>query len=131
MIFICKGDFMSYKNEVKEKYGNTNEYKEYAEKTKDYSNDKFENLSKEMDLIFKEFSILLLNQIKANSAEALELVKKLQSFITNNYYNCSNDILYGLGQMYVMDERFKNNIDKHSDGTANYVYNAIKNYCNK
>lgn len=33
--------------------------------------------------------------------------------------------------MYVCDERFKKNIDKHTDGTAEFVSNAIKIYCSK
>ena len=63
--------------------------------------------------------------------KAQNLVKKLQNHITENYYTCTNEILFGLGQMYVADERFKNNIDKHADGTAAYVKDAIIHYCNK
>ena len=57
------------------------------------------------------------------------LVKKLQDFITKNYYLCTNDILLGLGQMYVVDERFASNIDKNGEGTALFVFEAIKFYC--
>ena len=56
-------------------------------------------------------------------------MKKWQDFITENYYTCTNDILVGLGEMYVADERFKDNIDKHGDGTAQFMNNAIKVYC--
>ena len=31
--------------------------------------------------------------------------------------------------MYVFDERFKNNIDKNGDGTAEFVCEAIEIYC--
>jgi hypothetical protein len=37
----------------------------------------------------------------------------------------------GLGQMYVADERFKNNIDKHASGTAAFICEAIEVYCKK
>ena len=57
-----------------------------------------------------------------------DLVKKLQNHITENYYKCTKEILFRLGQMYVADERFKNNIDKHSDGTAAFVCDAIQVY---
>jgi hypothetical protein len=33
--------------------------------------------------------------------------------------------------MYVADERFKNNIDKHSPGTAEFVSESIATYCKK
>lgn len=48
-----------------------------------------------------------------------------------DFYHCTDDILAGLGQMYVCDERFKNNIDSHGEGTAEFVAEAIKIYCKK
>lgn len=54
------------------------------------------------------------------------LFKKLQNFITENYYTCTDEILKGLGEMYVFDERFKNNIDKAGGiGTAEFTSKAI------
>ena len=80
--------------------------------------------------IFKEFGKI--SDEKPESAEAQELVKKLQSFITENYYNCTDEILSGLGQMYVFDERFTENIDKAGGkGTAEFVSKAIGAHCGK
>ena len=59
------------------------------------------------------------------------LVQKLQNHITENYYTCTKGILSGLGQMYVADERFKSNIDKHADGTAEFISEAIAVYSQK
>lgn len=120
-----------YIDEVKEKWGNTEAYKEQIVKTKDYSKEKFEALGLEMNNIFAEFALCKTNGNDVNSVEIQNLVKKLQNHITENYYNCTNDILAGLGQMYVMDERFKNNIDKNGEGTAEYVSKAIALYCKK
>ena len=61
-----------------------------------------------------------------DSETAQRLVKKLQDYITTNFYHCTDDILAGLGQMYICDERFKNNIDKNGEGTAEFVSEAIK-----
>lgn len=58
-----------------------------------------------------------------------QLVKKWQDFITDNFYVCTNEILSGLGEMYIADERFKANIDKHGDGTAQFMCDSIKAYC--
>lgn len=55
---------------------------------------------------------------------------KLQVYITENYYTCTDEILAGLGKMYVADERFKNNIDKYGNGTAVFAADAIATYCN-
>lgn len=67
----------------------------------------------------------------ADSAEAPHLVKQLQYHITQNYSNCTNQIPVGPGKMYVAVERFKNNIDKHADSTAQFICNAIEVHCRK
>ena len=118
-------------NEVKDRWKETEAYKEHIEKTKNYSKDKWNNLSDQMNEIFKEFSICIKNGKATNDDEVQQLVKKLQDFITQNYYNCTNEILRGLGQMYVEDERFRNNINKNGDGTAEFVSEAIKLYCKR
>lgn len=120
-----------YIDEVKEKWGNTEAYKEEVLKTKDYSKEKFDNLEIEMNNIFAEFASCMNDGNDVNEEVVQSLVKKLQNHITENYYNCTNDILAGLGQMYVMDERLKNNIDKYAEGTAEFVSNAIALYCKK
>ena len=121
----------NYKVEAQEKWGKTDTYKEYSEKTKDYSKEKWNNILDEMNDIFIEFANYMKNGDKPNSLEVQDLVEKLQVHISENYYLCTNEILLGLGQMYVMDERFKNNINKCAEGTAEFVYEAIKIYCKK
>ena len=123
--------FEKHKAEAKEKWGKTDAYKEHAEKTKDYSKDKWSNLADDMNDIMAEFALCMKNGNDADSDAAQELVKALQNHITENYYNCTNPILAGLGMMYVGDERFKNNIDKHGDGTAQFICDAITIYCSK
>lgn len=124
-------EFEKYKTEAKERWGRTDAYKEHAEKTKGYSQDKWKSLSDGMNDIFAEFSNCMKNGAKTCSNEALCLVKKLQDHITENFYICTNEILAGLGQMYLLDERFKNNIDKHGGGTAEFISNAIGAYCQR
>ena len=123
--------FETYKAEAKEKWGKTDAYKEHSEKTKNYSKDKWNNLADDMNDIMAEFAVCMKNGNEADSDAAQSLVKTLQNHITANYYNCTNPILAGLGMMYVGDERFKNNIDKHGDGTAQFICDAITIYCSK
>ena len=52
----------------------------------------------------------------------------MQNFITANYYTCTDEILAGLGKMYVADERFRKNIDKYGDETAEFASEAIALY---
>ena len=122
-------DFEKYKDEAKEKWGRTEAYKEHGEKTKGYSKDKWNNLADRMNDIMADFSICMKNGEEPASDAAQSLVKELQKHICDNYYNCTNEILAGLGQMYVADERFKKNIDKNGDGTAQFICEAIKAYC--
>ena len=85
--------FENYNQEIENKWGNTKEYKEYLEKTKNYSKDKFEILSKKMDNIFESFANYMKNGYSESSNEVLNLVNVLKNFITDNYYLCTNDIL--------------------------------------
>ena len=119
-------EYESYKAEVKEKWGNTEAYKEHQEKTKGYTDEKFDALSDGMDKIFEDFSVCLKNGRHPEDKEVQLLVKKLQQFITDNFYKCTDEILVGLSQMYVYDERFKKNIDKHAEGTAEFVKSAVE-----
>ena len=124
-------EFENYKREAKEKWGETDAYKEHAQRTKNYSNQKWNDLAAGMDHIMAEFALCMRKDETPDSAAVQNLVKLLQNHITENYYLCTHEILAGLGQMYVADERFKNNIDKHADGTAAFICEAIEVYCRK
>ena len=117
-----------YKAEAQEKWGRTDAYQEHAEKTKNYSKDKWNALAEGMDAIMAEFA-LSMKTSAPDSPEAQSLVRKLQEHITENYYRCTKEILFGLGQMYVADDRFRSNIDKHGDGTAAFIRDAVTAYC--
>ena len=120
-----------YEDEAKQRWGATDAYKESQSKTAGYSKDKWNDVLAGMNGIFVEFAECKKCGDSAGNDMVQRLVKKLQDYITANFYHCTNDILAGLGQMYVCDERFKNNIDSHSEGTAELVSEAIKIYCEK
>ena len=119
-----------YEQEARDKWGGTDAYKEYEQKTAGYSKSNWDQVIEGMEAIFARFALCMKQEMKTDADEVQELVKELQDFITGNYYHCTNEILAGLGQMYVADERFKNNIDKHASGTAKFVSEAIKEFCN-
>ena len=122
-------EFEKYKDEAKERWGGTEAYKEYSEKTKDYSAEKQNSLADSMDAIMEDFSRYMKEGYSPAYNEVQSLVGTLQKHITESYYTCTKEILFGLGQMYVCDERFKDNIDKHGKGTADYICSAITDYC--
>ena len=114
--------------EVKERWGETQAYAEFRDKTKDYSKERFADINTGLEYIFRDFAELMQSGAEPSADDAQELVKKLQGYITEHYYTCTDEILAGLGQMYVADERFKENIDKYADGTAEFVSEVIKMY---
>ena len=121
----------SYENEARERYGNTAAYREHEQKTKNYSKENWTEANDGMMAIFAEFAECKNSGASADSAETQALVAKLQAHITANYYTCTDEILAGLGQMYVADERFKKNIDKYGEGTAEFAADAIATYTKK
>ena len=121
----------NYETEARERYGNTAAYREHEQKTKNYTKEKWAEANDGLMAIFAEFAALKNSGASADSAEAQALVAKLQAHITENYYTCNDEILAGLGKMYVCDERFKKNIDKYGDGTAEFASEGIRIYVEK
>lgn len=122
-------DHSEFEKEAKEKWGHTQAYKEYEEKQ--YSQQTQDALVDKMDLIMAEFASCMKSGEAPDSQRAQALVKMLQDHITENYYHCTKGILAGLGQMYVADDRFQRNIDKHANGTAAYIRDTLAVYCSK
>ena len=119
----------NYETEARSRWGNTDAYREHEQKTKNYTKEKWAEANDGLMAIFAEFAALKNNGVAADSAEAQALVAGLQAYITENYYTCTDEILAGLGRMYVADERFKKNIDKYGEGTAEFAADAIAVYC--
>jgi len=115
--------------EIRSRWGNTDAYREHEQKTKNYTKEKWAEANEGLMAIFAEFAACKQSGVDANSNEAQALVSKLQSHITTNYYTCTDEILAGLGKMYIADERFKKNIDKYGDGTAEFASKAITAFC--
>ena len=115
--------------EARERYGGTAAYREHKQKTKNYTKEKWAEANDGLMAIFAEFAACKDSGPSADSAEAQALVAKLQAHITANYYTCTNEILAGLGKMYVADDRFKKNINKYGEGTAEFASEAIAVYC--
>ena len=120
-----------FETEVHERWGNTDAYREHEKKTKNYTKEKWADANDGLMAIFAEFTMCKNSGASADSAEAQALVAKLQTHITENYYTCTDEILAGLGKIYVADERFKKNIDKCGEGTAEFAADGIRIYVEK
>ena len=118
-----------YKIESRSRWGNTDAYREHEKKTKNYTKEKWVEVNDGLMAIFAEFAECKNREYDVNLPEVQSLVGKLQDYITQNYYTCTNEILAGLGKMYVADERFKKNIDKYGAGTAEFASESIALFC--
>ena len=118
----------NYSTEIRERWGATDAYCEHEQKTKNYTKEKWAEVNDGLMAIFAEFAACKNNGVSADSPEAQALVAKLQTHSTANYYTCTDEILTGLGKMYVADERFKKNIDKYGEGTAEFTAEGIRIY---
>ena len=121
----------NYDVEVKQRWGETDACKEYAEKTAGYTKDKWQQVNDGLNAVVAKVAECMNNGHATDSPEAQVLVKELQTHITENYYTCTNEILADLGKMYVTDERFKKNIDKYGEGTAEFVAVSIAKHSRK
>ncbi|MGT2785172.1 MerR family transcriptional regulator [Streptococcus merionis] len=127
MTFIAydKSELESFQAEAKERWGKTAAYQAFEEKISD---DQFVNMQSQMGDIMADFGKL--RNKSASDPVAQAQVKVLQDYISDHFYPCTPEILAGLGQMYVSDNRFTRFIDQAGgEGTAAFVSCAIETYC--
>ncbi len=119
-----------YSKQAKEQWGNTSEYKEFAERTRNRSDEEDKLLADRFMLLLKEAGEIR-NEDPASS-EAQDLVKRIQRFITENMYTCSDKILRGLGKMYSGGGELTKNIDEYGgEGTGEFIDKAVQIYCDR
>ena len=116
-----------YAAEVKERWGETAAYRESEARAAKYTKEDLASQNREMQAIFARFAAL--RGTVPGSTEAQALVQEWQQYITDHYYTCTKEILAGLGQMYTADGRFRENLDQHGEGTADFMSRAIAIYC--
>ncbi|MBI4857495.1 MAG: MerR family transcriptional regulator [Acetobacterium woodii] len=118
-----------YQKETQERWGNTDAYHQSEQKTKGYTPENWAAIHNETEAIYASF----VANMDKDTADPIvqDLVVQWQNNITKHYYNCTNEILAGLGLMYVHDDRFKENIDEHATGLAQFMSDAIGIYTAK
>ena len=119
-----------YARQARESWGQTPAYQEYERKSAGRSPEEERQLGIGLMRIFAEFGEIKDSDPADKAVQAQ--VEKLQQYISEHYYACSNEILSSLGQMYAGDNRFAENIDNAGgDGTAEFTHQAIEAYCGK
>ena len=114
-----------YAAEAKAKWGKTDAYKEFEQKT---GGNPPASAGEGLMAIFAEIGQI--KDLAPESAEAQALIAKLQGYITAHFYTCTPQILRGLGQMYIAGDEMTQNIDAAGgSGTADFAHRAIEIYC--
>ncbi|MBR0392517.1 MAG: TipAS antibiotic-recognition domain-containing protein, partial [Oscillospiraceae bacterium] len=117
-----------YAAQAKASWGETAAYREFEQKSLGRSKEEETSLAGQMMGIFAEFGMVKDDDPASDAAQSL--VRKLQAFITKNYYTCTKDILSGLGKAYAAGGEFTKNIDKAGgEGAAKFAAEAIDAYC--
>ena len=117
-----------YAAEAKAKWGQTDAYREFAQKTAGQTKNAQKAAGDGLMDIFREIGAIC--HLDPASGEVQAPVAKLQNFITANYYTCTKQILKGLGQMYIAGDRMTDNINAAGGpGTAEFAHRAIEIYC--
>lgn len=115
-----------YAKEVRERWGNTKAYAQSEEKHAAYGEKEYASMQEEMDALMAQFAAV--RALDPADAQVQALVEAWKAMITKWHYECTDEILEGLGKMYVCDERFTANIDRHGEGTAKCMSEAIAAY---
>ena len=117
-----------YAAQAKENWGKTEAYKEFEEKQKNWTEESEKSMMTAFIGVFAEFGQM--KDLDPADEKVQAQVKKLQAYITEHFYTCTNQILSGLGRMYAGGGEFTENIDSYGGaGTAEFVNEAIQIYC--
>lgn len=119
-----------YIAKAREYWGDTAAFKEFEEKNADRTSEENAGINTELMKIFVQFGGM--KDMDPASPKVQKQVKKLQDYITDKFYKCTNTILSSLGHAYSAEGEMNRNIDKAGGkGTGEFVDKAIQIYCSK
>lgn len=117
-----------YSSEVKAAWDGTQEYREYEEKSKDWTKADISRVYSGLMKVFADFGKLRDRQPFEKAVQ--EQVMRLCAYITEYFYTCTPETLSGLGKMYAAGGSMTENIDRAAgEGTAEFAAKAIGIYC--
>jgi DNA-binding transcriptional MerR regulator len=114
-----------YEAEARERWGHSDAYRESIRRTSGYAKEDWRRMSAEADSIYRAFAALMVEGVAADSEEAMDVAERHRAHISAWFYECTPEIHVGLGEMYVADPRFTQNIDRHGEGVAAFMSEAI------
>ena len=115
-----------YAGEAARRWGNTEAYAESERRAKGYGKEAWARAQAEADEVFRA----LMKLPEDDGPGLRKSAADWQAHITRWYYDCSDEILAGLGEMYAADERFREYLDgRYGAGAAARMTRAIRLFC--
>lgn len=126
-MFEVFGDFdpAEYEDEVKERWGETDAYKESARRTARYTKADWQHFKDESQQIGSDTAALMDAGVPADDPRAMDLAEAARLQIDTWFYPCSHEMHVNLAEMYIADPRFTATYEKIHEGMARYWHDAI------
>jgi len=119
-------DVKRYQEEAKQRWGNTDAYKQSMKKVGKLTKAQMEKIKKDGIELTKKLAACMDKEITDKEVQKLigQHYKNIQFF-----YDCPLEMYRNLGKMYMDDPRFTAYYDKHGKGLASFMRDAIAHFC--
>jgi DNA-binding transcriptional MerR regulator len=118
-------DHAAYEDEARERWGDTEAYRESSRRTQQYGDAEWTEIRRESDAIVRELVTLMRAGEPATGETARALAERHRQHISRWFYPCSSAMHRALGEMFIADERFARNYEREAKGLAHYFHDAI------
>jgi DNA-binding transcriptional MerR regulator len=125
--FEVFGDFDpdQYAEEAEQRWGGTDAYRESQRRAASYTKDDWARIKASTGQLYERFAQAMADGVPADDPAVMALAEEHRQQISQWFYECSYEMHRGLGEMYVADHRFTENIDRYAPGLAAYIRDAI------
>ncbi len=122
-----KKQIASYTDEARKKY-DTAQVDEVTARVSKWPKEKWDAVRKEWDDVVRQLATM---KDKPVSDPAVQALVARHHANLENFFHAPAAMYKGLGALYVDDPRFRKSFDKHGEGVAAYLKEAIEYYCEK
>jgi len=119
-------DPSKYEDEVQERWGNTDAYKESMKRTKRYTKEDWKKIQAEQAAVYADAVGVMKSGAKPGDEKSMDVAERHRLSIDRWFYPCSHAMHEGLASMYETDSRFAESINKHSEGLTDFLVAAIR-----
>jgi DNA-binding transcriptional MerR regulator len=115
-----------YEDEARERWGESDAYRESVRRTKGYKERDWARMKEEANAILEKLATRMREGAAGHDAEVVELAEQHRLHIDRWFYPCSRKMHEGLAGLYVSDDRFKASLERHGEGLAQFLADAIQ-----